>query len=69
VRQLANWGVNVVEIDALLEHAAGEQPGGPRQGSDFQNLRRNKRAMRGPDRMLGRDLIEAGLNEGAAAAM
>jgi hypothetical protein len=69
VRQLADWGVNVVKIDALLEDAAGEQPGGPRQGSDFQNLRRNKHAMRGPDRMLGRDLIEAGLNEGAAAAM
>src|SRR5246127_3582724 len=26
-------------------HAAGEQLGGPRQGPDFQNLHRNKRAM------------------------
>src|SRR5450631_4420 len=44
-RQLADWGANVVKIDALMEDAAGEQPGGPRQGSDFQNLHRNKRAM------------------------
>ncbi len=26
------------KIDALLEDSGGEQPGGPRQGSDFQNL-------------------------------
>src|SRR5260221_11703799 len=45
VRQLADWGANVIKIDALLPDAAGEQPGGPRQGSDFQNLHRNKRAM------------------------
>jgi formyl-CoA transferase len=45
VRQLADWGANVVKIDALLEDATGEQPGGPRHGSDFQNLHRNKRAM------------------------
>src|SRR5450432_2097457 len=45
VRQLGDWGANVVKIDALMEDAAGEQPGGPRQGSDFQNLHRNKRAM------------------------
>jgi len=45
VRQLADWGANVVKIDALLEDAGGEQPGGPRRGSDFQNLHRNKRAM------------------------
>jgi crotonobetainyl-CoA:carnitine CoA-transferase CaiB-like acyl-CoA transferase len=44
VRQLADWGANVVKIDALLEDG-GEQLGGPRQGSDFQNLHRNKRAM------------------------
>src|SRR6202140_2649963 len=44
-RQLADWGANVVKIDALLEDAAAEQPGGPRHGSDFQNLHRNKRAM------------------------
>src|ERR1700681_710436 len=45
VRQLADWGANVIKIDALLEDATGEQPGGPRRGSDFQNLHRNKRAM------------------------
>jgi crotonobetainyl-CoA:carnitine CoA-transferase CaiB-like acyl-CoA transferase len=45
VRQLADWGANVIKIDALTEDAGGEQPGGPRHGSDFQNLHRNKRAM------------------------
>lgn len=44
VRQLADWGANVIKIDALTD-AEGEQPGGPRHGSDFQNLHRNKRAM------------------------
>jgi crotonobetainyl-CoA:carnitine CoA-transferase CaiB-like acyl-CoA transferase len=44
VRQLADWGANVIKIDALMD-ADGEQPGGPRHGSDFQNLHRNKRAM------------------------
>ncbi len=44
VRQLADWGANVVKIDALLEDS-GEQLGGPRHGSDFQNLHRNKRAI------------------------
>jgi crotonobetainyl-CoA:carnitine CoA-transferase CaiB-like acyl-CoA transferase len=45
VRQLADWGANVVKIDALLEDAGGEQLGGARSGADFQNLHRNKRAM------------------------
>src|ERR1700722_19789578 len=45
VRQLADWGANVIKIDALTAEASGEQPGGPRHGSDFQNLHRNKRAM------------------------
>ena len=45
VRQLADWGANVIKIDALLEDGGGEQLGGPRHGSDFQNLHRNKRAM------------------------
>jgi formyl-CoA transferase len=45
VRQLADWGANVIKIDALLEDAGGEQLGGPRHGGDFQNLHRNKRAM------------------------
>src|ERR1700693_617996 len=45
VRQLADWGANVIKIDALTEDSGGEHPGGPRHGSDFQNLHRNKRAM------------------------
>jgi crotonobetainyl-CoA:carnitine CoA-transferase CaiB-like acyl-CoA transferase len=45
VRQFADWGANVIKIDALTDDAGGEQPGGPRKGSDFQNLHRNKRAM------------------------
>lgn len=45
VRQLADWGANVIKIDALTEDSGGEQPGGPRHGADFQNLHRNKRAM------------------------
>jgi crotonobetainyl-CoA:carnitine CoA-transferase CaiB-like acyl-CoA transferase len=44
VRQLADWGANVIKIDALLEDG-GEALGGPRRGFDFQNLHRNKRAM------------------------
>jgi formyl-CoA transferase len=45
VRQFADWGANVIKIDALLEDTPGEQLGGARQGFDFQNLHRNKRAM------------------------
>jgi crotonobetainyl-CoA:carnitine CoA-transferase CaiB-like acyl-CoA transferase len=45
VRQLADWGANVIKIDALMGEAGGEQLGGPRRGADFQNLHRNKRAM------------------------
>jgi formyl-CoA transferase len=44
VRQLADWGANVIKIDAILEDG-GEQMGGPRHGFDFQNLHRNKRAI------------------------
>lgn len=43
-RQFADWGANVIKIDALMENA-GEQLGGPRRGPDFQNLHRNKRAI------------------------
>lgn len=45
VRQLADWGADVIKIEAPAEVADSEQPGGPRQGADFQNLHRNKRAM------------------------
>jgi crotonobetainyl-CoA:carnitine CoA-transferase CaiB-like acyl-CoA transferase len=43
-RQFADWGANVIKIDAVMEDG-GEALGGPRRGADFQNLHRNKRAM------------------------
>jgi formyl-CoA transferase len=42
-RQLADWGANVIKIEAPPD--AEEPMGGPREGSDFQNLHRNKRSM------------------------
>src|SRR5437764_301288 len=45
VRQLADWGADVVKIEMPEGLEAGDPLGGPRQGSDFQNLQRNKRAM------------------------
>jgi crotonobetainyl-CoA:carnitine CoA-transferase CaiB-like acyl-CoA transferase len=44
VRQLADWGANVIKIE-LPPEPAGDQLGGPREGSDFRNLHRNKRSM------------------------
>src|SRR5712691_7074168 len=45
VRQLADWGANVIKIEMPPQIEAGEGPGGPREGSDFQNLHRNKRSI------------------------
>jgi crotonobetainyl-CoA:carnitine CoA-transferase CaiB-like acyl-CoA transferase len=45
VRQLADWGANVIKIETPPALESGEGPGGPRHGSDFQNLHRNKRSM------------------------
>src|SRR3954463_7847685 len=45
VRQLADWGANVIKIEPPPSLTSGEAPGGPREGSDFQNLHRNKRAI------------------------
>jgi crotonobetainyl-CoA:carnitine CoA-transferase CaiB-like acyl-CoA transferase len=45
VRQLADWGANVIKIELPPEPNAGDALGGPREGSDFQNLHRNKRSM------------------------
>jgi crotonobetainyl-CoA:carnitine CoA-transferase CaiB-like acyl-CoA transferase len=45
VRQLADWGANVVKIEMPPDEKGGDAPGGPREGSDFQNLHRNKRSM------------------------
>ena len=44
VRQLADWGANVIKIEMPVTSQEG-QLGGPRAGPDFQNLHRNKRAM------------------------
>jgi crotonobetainyl-CoA:carnitine CoA-transferase CaiB-like acyl-CoA transferase len=43
VRQLADWGANVIKIEPPPGHE--EAMGGPRDGPDFQNLHRNKRSM------------------------
>ncbi len=45
VRQLADWGANVIKIEAPVDPAGGDSMSGPRHGSDFQNLHRNKRAL------------------------
>jgi len=45
VRQLADWGANVIKIELPENVEAGEPMGGPREGSDFQNLHRNKRSI------------------------
>jgi formyl-CoA transferase len=45
VRQLADWGANVIKIETPPHLEKGEAAGGPRQGPDFQNLHRNKRSI------------------------
>ena len=45
VRQLADWGANVIKIEAPAHLESGEPLGGPRDGPDFMNLHRNKRSM------------------------
>jgi crotonobetainyl-CoA:carnitine CoA-transferase CaiB-like acyl-CoA transferase len=45
VRQLADWGADVIKIELPETEGGGEGLGGPRDGSDFQNLHRNKRAI------------------------
>jgi len=45
VRQLADWGANVIKIETPPHLEKGEGPGGPRENADFQNLHRNKRSM------------------------
>ena len=45
VRQLADWGANVIKVE-LPEHLEpADSMGGPRHGPDFQNLHRNKRSI------------------------
>jgi crotonobetainyl-CoA:carnitine CoA-transferase CaiB-like acyl-CoA transferase len=45
VRQLADWGANVIKIDEPPHQDSGEPLGGPRDGPDFMNLHRNKRGI------------------------
>lgn len=45
VRQLADWGANVIKIEQPPSENDGEGLGGPRHGADFQNLHRNKRGI------------------------
>ncbi len=42
VRQLADWGADVIKIEAPGDTS---DMGGPRAGPDFQNLHRNKRSL------------------------
>ena len=45
VRQLADWGANAIKVE-LPEAVEGNAAlGGPRLGSDFQNLHRNKKSI------------------------
>ena len=54
VRQLADWGAQVIKIETLDD----ESMGGPRLGSDFQNLHRNKRSMTlNLKQQAGRDIL------------
>ncbi len=45
VRQLADWGADVIKLEAPPAPNEGEGMGGPRHGPDFQNIHRNKRGM------------------------
>src|SRR3954466_9367578 len=45
VRQLADWGANVIKIEMPPDPTGGEPLGGPRDGPDFYNLHRNKRSI------------------------
>jgi crotonobetainyl-CoA:carnitine CoA-transferase CaiB-like acyl-CoA transferase len=45
VRQLADWGANVIKIETPAALETGEPLGGPREGPDFMNLHRNKRSI------------------------
>jgi crotonobetainyl-CoA:carnitine CoA-transferase CaiB-like acyl-CoA transferase len=45
VRQLADWGADVIKIETPPHLEPGDPAGGPRNGPDFQNLHRNKRSI------------------------
>ncbi len=44
-RQLADWGADVIKIETPPSVDEAGSMGGPREGPDFQNLHRNKRAI------------------------
>lgn len=44
VKQFADWGADVIKVE-MPSAASGESFGFTREGSDFQNLQRNKRAI------------------------
>lgn len=45
VRQLADWGANVIKVEATDEVDTGKGLGGERHGPDFQLVHRNKRGI------------------------
>jgi formyl-CoA transferase len=45
VRQLADWGAQVIKVEMPPALDEGEGVGGPREDSDFQNVHRGKRGM------------------------
>jgi crotonobetainyl-CoA:carnitine CoA-transferase CaiB-like acyl-CoA transferase len=45
VRQLADWGANVIKVELPEHQEPADAMGGPRHGPDFQNLHRNKRSI------------------------
>src|SRR5215469_2605720 len=45
VRQLADWGADVIRVEPPSDQAARDALGGSRHGSDFQHLHRNKRSL------------------------
>src|SRR4051794_5315383 len=44
-RQLADWGANVISVEPPATLEGGDPHVGPRTGSDFQNLNRNRRGI------------------------
>ena len=43
VKQFADWGADVIKVE--MPGVGADEGFGPRAGSDFQNLHRNKRAI------------------------
>ena len=45
VRQFADWGANVIKIEAPEAVDTAKGMGGARSGPDFQSIHRNKRSL------------------------